>query len=192
MNFSPIYCFLSFNACYLFDNAIKLIASTILRKTTLMSYGSEKTEKIKTKRITSLPVTNKVKKLRLVEHFASVKGHKNLISKYIYSQRHFLLTAENIKILKSHSKEFKIDELSAWEVQTMFHSILDFYKNWLDKLTSNNKFFIQKNYLVTYYKKNVTSRAGHILHKKGDFKSKELIEKSTNMTQLMNWMIYVD
>ena len=192
MNFSPIYCFLAFNACYLFDNAIKLIASTILRKIKLMSYGSEKTEKIKTKRITSLPITNKVKKLRLAQHFDSIKEHKNLISKYIYSQRHFLLTAENIKILKSHSKNFKIDELSAWEVQTMFHSILDFYKNWLDKLTSNNKFFIQNNYLVTYYKKNVTSRAGHILHKKGDFKSKELIEKSTNMTQLMNWMIYVD
>lgn len=157
-----------------------------------MSYGSEKTEKLKTKRITSLPITNKAKKLRLAQHFDFAKEHKNLISKYIHSQRHFLLTAENIKILKSHSKEFKIDELSAWEVQTMFHSILDFYKNWLDKLTSNNKFFIQKKYLITYYKKNVTSRAGHILHKKGDLKSKELLEKSTNITQLMNWMIYVD
>ena len=157
-----------------------------------MSYGSEKTEKLKTKRITSLPITNKAKKIRLAQHFDFAKEHKNLISKYIHCQRHFLLTAENIKILKSHSKEFKIDELSAWEVQTMFHSILDFYKNWLDKLTSNNKFFIQKKYLITYYKKNVTSGAGHILHKKGDFKSKELLEKSTNITQLMNWMIYVD
>lgn len=157
-----------------------------------MSYGSEKTEKIKTKRITSLPFTNKAKKLRVIQHFASVKDHKNLISSYIHAHRDFLLTAENIKILKSHSKKFKINELSAWEVQAMFHSILDFYINWLDTLTINNKFFIQKNFQITYYKKNVTSESGHMLHKKGDLKSTELIEKSTNMTQLMNWMIYVD
>lgn len=157
-----------------------------------MSYGSEKTEKLKTKRITSLPITNKAKKSRLVQHFDSVKEHKNLISSYIHANRHFLLIAENIKILKSHSKNFKIDDLSAWEIQAIFHLILDFYKNWLDKLTANNKFFIQKNYLITYYKKNVTSKTGLILYKKGDLKTTELIEKSTNMTQIMNWMIYVD
>ena len=157
-----------------------------------MSYGSKKNEKIKTKRITSSNITNKMKKLRLVEHFAFVKHHKNRISRHIFQQKELLLTAESRKALVAHAKLFNTEELYSWEVQTIFKQTLDFYENWLDKLTQNNKFFVQNKYLITYYKKNVTSKAGHILHKKGNLKSTELTEKTTNLTQLMNWLIYVE
>ena len=157
-----------------------------------MSYGSEKTEHIKTKRISSSSITNKMKKKLLVEHFVFVKNHKNRISRYIFNHKALLLTAESRKELVAHAKLFNTEQLYSWEVQTIFKQTLDFYENWLDKSTSNNKFFVQKNYLVTYYKKNVSGKTGNILHKKGDVKTKELIEKSTNLTQLMNWLIYVE
>ena len=53
-----------------------------------MSYGSEKTEKLKTKRITSLPITNKVKKLRLAQHFdfANKQDADVNASRVIYSR----------------------------------------------------------------------------------------------------------
>jgi hypothetical protein len=128
----------------------------------------------------------------LADHFTFVKQHKNRISRHIFNHKALLLTAESRKDLVSQAKLFNTEQLYSWEVQTIFKQTLDFYENWLDKLTSNNKFFVQKNYLVTYYKKNVSGFTGNILHKKGDIKTKDLIEKSTNLTQLMNWLIYVE
>lgn len=157
-----------------------------------MSYGSTQKDKLKTKRISSSSITNKKKKERLIEHFDFVKNHKNRISRHIFNNKELLLTTESKKRLMSHAKEFNTDQLYSWEVQTMFKQSLDFYENWLDKLTMNNKFFIQKDYLITYYKRNVTSEAGHILNKKGSVKTKELIQKSTPLTQLMNWLMYVE
>lgn len=157
-----------------------------------MSYGSTKKDKLKTKRISSSAIINKKKKDRLIEHFDFVKNHKNRISRHIFNNKELLLTTESKKRLMSHAKDFNTDQLYSWEVQTMFKQSLDFYENWLDKLTMNNKFFIQKEYLITYYKKNVTSKDGHILNKKGSVKTKELIQKSTPLTQLMNWLMYVE
>ena len=50
---------------------------------------------------------------------------------------------DNPKEFKARSKLFKIPELSAWEVQTIFFDILDFYDNMFDKYKSNNKLGIQ-------------------------------------------------
>ena len=138
-----------------------------------MSYGSGKSEHIKTKRISSSSITNKMKKKHLADHFTFVKQHKNRISRHIFNHKALLLTAESRKDLVSQAKLFNTEQLYSWEVQTIFKQTLDFYENWLDKLTFNNKFFVQKIYLVTYYKKNVSGKTGNILHKKGDIKTKD-------------------
>lgn len=157
-----------------------------------MSYGSAKKENLKTKRISSSVIINTAKKERLIDHFTFVKNHKNRISRHIFNHKNLLLNADSKKELISHAKLFNTDQLYSWEVQTMFKQSLDFYENWLDKLTMNNKFFIQKEFLITYYKKNMTSKAGHTIYRKGTVKDKELVEKSTNLTQLMNWLMYVE
>ena len=78
-----------------------------------MSYGSEKSEHIKTKRISSSSITNKMKKKRLADHFAFVKQHKNRISRHIFNHKALLLTAESRKELVSHAKLFNTAEIHA-------------------------------------------------------------------------------
>ena len=62
----------------------------------------------------------------------------------------------------------------------------------MDKITSNNKFFVQKEYKIIRYKRKVTNKAGDLIANKGDLKSASIIPKSTSLTNLMNWLIFVD
>lgn len=157
-----------------------------------MAYGSSEKKKIKTKRISSSSITNSNKTERLVEHFAFVKSHKNRISQHIFNHKSLLLSSSSKNTLISHAKQFNSTELYSWEVQKMYQQITDFYANWTDKLVDNNKFFILKEYKINYYKKKVTSKNGTVLALKGDLKDTTIITKNTPLTNLMNWLIYID
>jgi len=157
-----------------------------------MAYGSSDKKKIKTKRISSSSITNLNKTERLVEHFSFVNSHKNRISQHIFNNKSLLLSSISKNILVSHAKQFNSDELYSWEVQKIYQQITDFYSNWMDKLVENNKFFILKEYKITYYKKKVIGKNGDVLALKGDLKDTAIITKNTPLTNLMNWLIHVD
>lgn len=157
-----------------------------------MSFGSSKKINIKTKRISSSSIINKQKKNTLVEHFAFVKEFKNNISKHIFNHKYMLLTSENKKLLIAHAKQFNNSQLYSWEVQKIFQQSVDFYSNWMDQLIKNNKFFVQKEYKIISYKRNVTNKNGEILSRKGDIKSSSLIKKNTSLSNIMNWLVFFD
>ena len=156
-----------------------------------MAFGSV-SKKIKTNRISSSSIINENKKNRLVNHFSFVKNFKNTISKHIFDNRNYLLSSESKNILISHSKNFNCEELYSWEVQKIFQQSVDFYSNWMDKIISNNKFFIQKEFKIIRYKRKVVNNKGETIAFKGDFKSYSFINKSTSLTNLMNWLIFVE
>ena len=157
-----------------------------------MAFGSAKKIKIKTKRISSSSIINENKKNSLVEHFVFVKSLKNKISSYIFNNRSDILSIQKKNELISHYKIFNCSKLYSWEIQKIFQQSIDFYSNWMDKITSNNKFFVQKEYKIIRYKRKVTNKAGDLIANKGDLKSASIIPKSTSLTNLMNWLIFVD
>jgi len=102
---------------------------------------------IKVKRITNHSNTNSGKKLKLEEHFNNVHLIKNKMSEYIFEYiKKYPMSQDNIYTLKLHSKQFQnIDiqhNLTAWELQKIFFSIIDFYGNQYNSITKNKKFFI--------------------------------------------------
>jgi IS605 OrfB family transposase len=157
-----------------------------------MAYGSSGKQKIKAKRISASSIINSKKTDRFVEHFAFVKSLKNEISQYIFEHKLSLLSSTSKHTLISHAKQFNCSELYSWEVQKIYQQVVDFYSNWVDKLTDNQKFVLQKEYKVTKYKRKVTGKLGNTIASKGDVKKIEVIHKNTSLTNLMNWLIYVD
>jgi IS605 OrfB family transposase len=157
-----------------------------------MAYGSSDKKKIKTKRISASSIVNSKKTERFVEHFSFVKSLKNEISQYVFEHKLSLLSSTSKNTLISHAKQHNCPELYSWEVQKMYQQIIDFYSNWVDKLTDNQKFVIQKEYKVTRYKRKVTNSVGEVIAVKGDIKKTEVIHKTTALTNLSNWLIYVD
>ncbi len=156
-----------------------------------MSFGSS-SKKLKTNRISSSSIINENKKNRLVNHFSFVKKFKNTISKHIFDNRSYLLSIESKNILISQAKNFNCEALYSWEVQKIFQQSVDFYSNWMDKIISNNKFSIQKEFKIIRYKRKVVNNKGETIAFKGKFKSYSFINKSTSLTNLMNWLIFVE
>ena len=157
-----------------------------------MAYGSSQKQKIKTKRISASSIVNSKKTERFVQHFAFVKSLKNQISQYIFDNKMSLLSSSSKNTLISHAKQFNCSELYSWEVQKIYQQVVDFYSNWADKLTDNQKFVLQKEFKITKYKRTVKNKIGQVLASKGDIKKTEVIHKNTPLTNLSNWLIYVD
>lgn len=157
-----------------------------------MAFGSSEKSNIKTKRISSSAIINSRKKDTLVKHFNFVKNFKNNISYYIFNHKAMLCNEDSKKELVSHFKHFKTPELYSWEIQKIFHQSIDFYSNWMDKLIINNKFILQKEFKITYYKKKVVNKNGEVLANKGDIKDKKFVSKQTHLTKLMNWLIFIE
>ena len=158
-----------------------------------MSYGSNKSfDFAKTKRITSLPSSNVGKIDRIHEHFDFVYQLKNKISNYIYNNRFHLLDNDLKKSLKSEYKQFNNSQMRSWEVQKIFQTTMVFYENSLKKRFQNNKFKLQKIFKITRYKKMVRNNNGDIIRQKGDLKSTELITKNTPLSNVLNWLLYIE
>lgn len=158
-----------------------------------MAYGStKKFDMAKTKRITSLPCANLGKKARINAHFSFVHDLKNEISDFIYTHRFKLLNNESKKHLKTLYKRFNNDQMRAWEVQKIFQTTMDFYENSLKKQFQNNTFQVQKTFKIIRYKKIVRNKNKEIIRQKGDLKNKELIKKNTPLTNIMNWLLYIE
>jgi len=115
-----------------------------------------------------------------------MSNYKNMLSKYVYENRNLLLTSDGIKTLKANYNIVKDNAILAWNIQKEHHMIVDKYADALKKYMKNFKVRIQDKIIVKRY-----SRGGK-KHKKGETKYFEIKFKSTKLTRLVNYLIYLD
>jgi len=120
---------------------------------------------------------------RLLE---SMSNYKNLLSQYVYENRNLLLTSDGIKTLKANYNIVKDDTILVWNIQKEHHMIVDKYADALRKHMKNLKVRIQDKMVIARYSKNGKR------HKKGETKYFEIKFKSTKLTMLVKYLIYLD
>jgi len=124
---------------------------------------------------------NEVKQL-----LENMSNYKNLLSQYVYEKRSLLLTSDGIKTLKANYNIVKDNTILAWNIQKEHHAIVDKYENALRRHIKNFKVRIQDKMVVKRYSKDGKR------HKKGDTKYFEIKFKSTRLTRLVKYLIYLD
>jgi len=124
---------------------------------------------------------NEIKKL-----LESMSNYKNMLSKYVYENRNLLLTSDGIKTLKANYNIVKDNTILAWNIQKEHHMIVDKYADTLRKHMKNLKVRIQDKMVIARYSKNGKS------HKKGETKYFEIKFKSTKLTRLVKYLVYLD
>ena len=138
---------------------------------------------LKTVRLTShFHNQEKLEKIQAID--ATVKKIKNDISQFTYDNFEKLLFDKK-EFLKNY-KLFKIDEISAWETQSIFKDIIKLYENQFHKIKQNNNIYIQTDFKITRYKRS-TKR-----NKAGDVKEKILIKKSTKLSKIIKYLSFCD
>jgi len=124
---------------------------------------------------------NEIKKL-----LESISNYKNVLSKYVYENMKLLLTSDGIKTLKANYNIVKDDVILAWNIQKEHHMIVDKYANTLKKHMKNLNIRVQDKMVVKRY-----SRSGN-KHKKGDTKYFEIKFRTTRLTKLIKYLVYLD
>jgi len=124
---------------------------------------------------------NEIKKL-----LESMSNYKNMLSKYVYENMKLLLTSDGIKTLKANYNIVKDDVILAWNIQKEHHMIVDKYADTLRKHMKNLKVRIQDKIVIIRYSKNGKK------HKKGETKYFEIKFKSTKLTRLVKYLVYLD
>jgi len=109
-----------------------------------------------------------------------------VLSKYVYENRNLLLTSDGIKTLKANYKIVKDNTILAWNIQKEQHMLVDKYADALRKHMKNFKVRIQDKMVIARYSKNGKR------HKKGDTKYFEIKFKSTRLTRLIKYLVYLD
>jgi len=124
---------------------------------------------------------NEIKKL-----LESMSNYKNMLSKYVYENRNLLLTSDGIKTLEANYNIVKDNTILAWNIQKEQHMLVGKYADALRKHMKNLKIRIQDKIVIIRY-----SRSGK-KHKKGDIKYFEIKFKSTKLTKLIKYLVYLD
>ena len=125
---------------------------------------------------------NKEKLNKLIEIDNEVKCLKNEMSKFCYENLFELLSDSKFA---NNYKLFKSENLSAWEVQTIFKDIIIFYNNYFKVNIRNLSFKTQKKLKIERYKKNTK------VHKKGEVKSFEIqFNKISNLGKLIKYLCF--
>jgi len=124
---------------------------------------------------------NEIKKL-----LENMSNYKNVLSKYVYENRKLLLTSDGIKALKANYNIVKDDTILAWNIQKEHQMLVDKYANALRKHMKNLKVRIQDKMVIARYSKNGKR------HKKGETKYFEIKFKSTRLTKLIKYLVYLD
>jgi putative transposase len=124
---------------------------------------------------------NEIKKL-----LESMSNYKNMLSQYVYENRNLLLTSDGIKTLKANYNIVKDNAILAWNIQKEHQMIVDKYADALRKHMKNLKVRIQDKIVIIRYSKDGKR------HKKGDTKYFEIKFKSTKLTKLIKYLVYLD
>ncbi|MHB1755470.1 MAG: zinc ribbon domain-containing protein [bacterium] len=112
--------------------------------------------------------------------------YKNTLSVHIFNNKVLLLSSEGVKRLKSDYKIVKDDYIPAWNIQREMSMLVDKYIITLQKITQNKHIGIQDKIIIVKYKKDVK------FNKKGDTKLFEIKFKSTKLSGLIKYLIYLD
>ncbi len=121
---------------------------------------------------------------RIYQVDQQVLALKNKMSKYILDNFSRLLFDK--KSLLAEYKLFKINDLSAWEAQTVFHDTIKLYENQLQKRKQNIDFKIQESTSVTYYRRATKK------HQAGDVKEFKINTKKTELCRVVKYLTYCD
>jgi len=97
-----------------------------------------------------------------------------------------LLTEDGVKQLKSDYRIVKDDYISSWNIQREHSLLVDKYLVTLKRIIQNRHIRIQKGMVFTKYKVNTKK------HKKGNVKEFYIQFKSTNLSGLIKYLIYLD
>jgi putative transposase len=97
-----------------------------------------------------------------------------------------LLTSDGIKTLKANYNIVKDNTILAWNIQKEHQMIVDKYANTLKKHTKNLKVRIQDKIVIIRYSKDGKR------NKKGETKYFEIKFKSTKLTKLIKYLVYLD
>jgi len=124
---------------------------------------------------------NEVKQL-----LRTISNYKNVLSRYVYNNRKLLLTSDGIKTLKANYNIVKDNTILAWNIQKEHQMIVDKYTDTLKKHMKNLKVRIQDKIVIARYSKNGKR------HKKGETKYFEIKFKSTKLTKLIKYLVYLD
>jgi len=115
-----------------------------------------------------------------------MSNYKNMLSKYVYENMSLLLTSDGIKTLKANYNIVKDDVILAWNIQKEHQMIVDKYADTLKKHMKNLNIRVQDKMVIARYSKNGKR------HKKGDTKYFEIKFKSTKLTRLVKYLVYLD
>jgi len=129
---------------------------------------------------------NHIKETNIKHLLHTASNIKNQLSQYIYDHRHLLLSSSGIKELKENYKTATSNILLAWNIQKEHHLLVDLYYNSLKKHMQNLDIKLQDKMIIQHYSKD----SKH--HKKGDTKLFKLTYRSTKLTRLTKYLIYLD
>jgi putative transposase len=124
---------------------------------------------------------NKIKKL-----LENMSNYKNMLSQYVYENRNLLLTSDGINTLESNYNIVTDEIIYAWNIQKEHHAIVDKYEKALRRHMKNLKVRIQDKIVIIRYSRSDKR------HKKGETKYFEIKFKSTKLTNLIKYLIYLD
>jgi len=124
---------------------------------------------------------NEIKKL-----LESMSNYKNMLSKYVYENRNLLLTYDGIKTLKANYNIVKDNTILAWNIQKEHQMLVDKYANALKKHIKNLNVRVQYKMIIARYSKNGKK------HKKGETKYFEIKFRTTKLTKLIKYLVYLD
>jgi len=116
----------------------------------------------------------------------SMSNYKNELSRYVYNNRNLLLTSDGIKTLKANYNIVKDNTILAWNIQKEHQMLVDKYADALKKHIKNLSVRVQDKMVIARYSKNGKR------HKKGETKYFEIKFKSTKLTKLIKYLVYLD
>jgi putative transposase len=112
--------------------------------------------------------------------------YKNILSLHIFNNKDLLLNSDGINMLKSDYKTVKDDSIPSWNIQREMQMLVDKYLTSLQKITQNRRIRIQNKMIIVKYKVNTKS------YKKGDTKEFDIKFKSTKLSGLVKYLVYLD
>ena len=140
-------------------------------------------------RISSHNCINNNKYNDLIIHFNKVKKIKNKISNDVFN---YIKDKKNLHIeldfftSKEYRESFNQKQITSWELQKLTIHVLDHYNNYIKDIVKNHKFKTQKKIVKKYYKRNTK------YNNKGDLKEYSITFKSTLLSNILNYLKYVD
>jgi len=129
---------------------------------------------------------NQIKENNVKQLLHTIAKIKNQLSQYVFDHKHLLLTNAGIKELKNNYKLIKSDIIPAYNISTEHNLIVDLYVNALKQHIKNLNIRLQDKIVVQRYESDTKD------HKKGDIKSIQFKYRSTNLTKLIKYLVYVD